>query len=104
VFFCFFTRTQVVGAGNEFITWLIVGMFTSRLAQAAISTLQHQLHQRYVRKKKVSLYLLLKKMNNWNLQQRINIQFHVSVGKSACETCAMSSDAHGTEAMRNQAF
>lgn len=74
-----------------------------RLAPAAISTLQHQLHQRYVRKK-MCLRTSYKKMNNWNLQQRINVKFHVLYEKSACETCAMSSDAHGTEAMKKSSI
>lgn len=42
-------------------------------------------------------------MNDWNLQQ-INVKLHVLFGMSAYETCAMSSDAHGTEAMKKSSI
>ena len=39
-----------------------------------------------------------------NLQQRINVKFHVLFGMSARETSAMNSDAHGTEAMKKSSI
>jgi len=55
-------------------------------------------------KKDMCLCTSYYKMNDWNLQQRINVKFHVLFGMSACETCAMNSDAHGTEAMKKSSI
>jgi hypothetical protein len=39
-------------------------------------------------------------MNDWNLEQSINIKFCVQLGKNVNEMCALLSEAYGTEDMK----
>jgi hypothetical protein len=47
---------------------------------------------------------LIPKISDRFLEQRNNHQFCVKLGKSSSDTCAMLSDAHGGEAVKNSVF
>jgi hypothetical protein len=53
-----------------------------------------------VKFKIIVVCICYQKMNDQNLEQRINIQFCVKLGKSVIETFAVFSEVYGTEGIR----